>query len=164
MPSGGRATPTGLSRSRSPTTSAFDDALPRLRRDGQHAAGTYRGVAYDKDDDRQHRTRRRSATSTSVGTLAGLRAAIDASKGSSLADASRYTDAVAERARRRARIRLRRPEGDRRGSRRLNGAPANARKALARFADADPVVASLTATADEIAIEASGGGRRSRRR
>src|SRR5437868_3080388 len=61
---------------------AFDDALPRLRR-GQHEAGTYRGVAYDRDDTDD--TYGAPVEDFYVaGTLAGLRAAIDASKGSSL--------------------------------------------------------------------------------
>lgn len=136
--------------------SAFDDALPRLRRDGQHAAGTYRGVAYDKDG--TDNTYSAAVGDFYVGgTLAGLRAAIDASKGSSLAEASRFTDAVGNVPNDALAFVYADPKAIVAAAGDINGAPANARKALARFADADPVTASLTATADEIAIEASGG-------
>ena len=132
---------------------AFEGALPRLRRGDRHGIGSYRGVSYDVDSD--HETYSAHVGDFYVGgTLAGLRAAIDASRGDSLADASRFagaTDSV--------------PDGA------LAFAYFDARAVLPALARADvppalrralagsatsPVVASLTASADEIAIEASG--------
>lgn len=136
--------------------SAFDDALPRLRR-GQHEAGSYRGVAYDQDDTDD--TYGASVGDFYVGgTLAGLRAAIDASKGSSLADDSRFTDAVGDVPDDALAFAYADPKAILEAAGSLEDAPADARKALSRLSDGDPVTASLTATADEIAIEASGGG------
>jgi hypothetical protein len=156
MPNGGSGSPDWAVALTIADRSAFDDALPRLRRDGQHPAGTYRGDAYDKDDTD-------STYSSAVGdfyvggTLAGLRAAIDASKGSSLADASRFSDAVGSVPDNALAFVYADPKAIVAAAGDINGAPTNARKALARFANADPVTASLTATADEITIEASGG-------
>lgn len=135
--------------------SAFDDALPRLRR-GQHEAGTYRGIAYDRDDT-DDTYGAPVADFYVAGTLTGLRAAIDASKGSSLADESRFTDAVGDVPDDALAFAYADPKAIVAAAGNLENAPANSRRALARFADADPVTASLTATADEIAIEASGG-------
>lgn len=135
---------------------AFEDALTRARRDGQHRAGAYRGIAYDEDD-------ADDTYSAAVGdfyvdgTLAGLRAAIDASKGASLAEASRFADAVDAVPDDALAFVYADPKAVVAAAGDLQDAPADARRALARFADGDPLVASLTATADEIAIEASGG-------
>jgi hypothetical protein len=135
---------------------AFDDALPRLRRDGQHEAGAYRGIAYDQDDEDD--TYSAAVGDFYVGgTLAGLRAAIDASMGSSLAEASAFADAVGAIPDDALAFVYADPKAIVAAAGDLEDAPASARRALARFADADPVTASLTATADEIAIEASGG-------
>jgi hypothetical protein len=133
---------------------AFDDALPRLRR-GQHEAGTYRGIAYDRDDT-DDTYGAPVADFYVAGTLAGLRAAIDASKESSLADESRFTDAVGDVPDDALAFAYADPTAIVAAAGSLEDAPANARKALARLADGDPVTVSLTATADEIAIEASG--------
>jgi Protein of unknown function (DUF3352) len=156
MPSGGSGDPDWAIALAIADRSAFDDALPRIRRDGQHPAGTYRGIAYDKDatDD----TYSAAVGDFYVGgTLAGLRAAIDASKGSSLADASRFTDAIGVVPDDALAFVYVDPKAVVAAAGDLQDAPANARKALARFAGGDPVVASLTASADQIAIEASGG-------
>lgn len=136
---------------------AFEDALPRIRRDGDlSAAGSYRGVAYDSDGSGDEPAYAAHVGDFYViGTLAGLRAAIDASRGDSLADASRYTDAVGDAADALAFFYVD-PSAVVAGVRDLQGAPPAARRALARFEDAAPVVASVTATADEIAIEATG--------
>ncbi|MFL5818558.1 MAG: DUF3352 domain-containing protein, partial [Conexibacter sp.] len=135
----------------------LDDALARQRSKGeQRSAGSYRGVSYDKD--RSDETYDAPVGDFYVaGTLAGLRAAIDASKGSSLADASRYSDAVSDVPEDALAFVYADPKAILAAAGGLEDAPANARKALERFADGDPVTASLTATADEIAIEATGG-------
>ncbi len=157
MPAGGSRNPDWAVALTIADHGAFADALPRLRRDGQHPAGTYRGVALDKDD--TDGTYSAAVGDFYVGgTLAGLRAAIDASKGSSLADASRFTDAVGSVPDNALAFVYADPKAIVAAAGDINGAPANARKTLARFANADPVVGSVTATADEIAIDASGGG------
>jgi hypothetical protein len=137
---------------------AFEEALPRLHADGQHEAGTYRGVTYDRDDDDATLYLAPVSDFYVLGSLAGLRAAIDASKDSSLADSSRFQDAldavpddalasfyVDPKA-------IGAAIGD------IPDTPPQVRQALTRLDDADPVVGDVTATADEIAIEASGGG------
>jgi Protein of unknown function (DUF3352) len=134
---------------------AFHDALPRLRRD-QHEAGSYRGVTYDRNTTDDTTYGAPVGDFYVAGTLTGLRAAIDASKGSSLADASRFTDTVDRVPDNALAFVYADPKAIVAAAGELDGAPANARKALARFADTDAVTASLTATADEIAIEGSG--------
>ncbi|HEV7771999.1 MAG TPA: DUF3352 domain-containing protein [Conexibacter sp.] len=136
---------------------AFDDALPHLRADDQREAGSYRGVRYDQDTDDSTIYFAPVGDFYVGGSLAGLRAAIDASKGSSLADDSRFTDAVADVPDDALAFVYADPKAIVSAAGSLEDAPANARKALARLAEGDPVTASLTATADEIAIEASGG-------
>jgi Protein of unknown function (DUF3352) len=134
---------------------AFADALPHLRH-GQHRAGSYRGVAYDRDGGDATTYGARIGDFYVLGSLAGLRAAIDASKGPSLADASRFTDAIA-----------RVPAGalasvyadPRALASALGGARSatpTGRRLLASFAASGPIVAGLTANAHEIAIEGSG--------
>jgi len=136
---------------------AFDDALPRLRADDQRQAGSYRGVRYDQETNDASTYVAPVGDFYVAGTLAGLRAAIDASKGSNLADVSRFTDAVADIPENALAFVYADPKAIASAAGSLDDAPANARKALTRLAEGDPVIASLTATADEIAIEASGG-------
>jgi len=134
---------------------SFDDALSRIRADGdQREAGSYRGVTYDKD-------RRDDTYSAAVGdfyvggSLGGLRAAIDAWKGPSLAGSSRYTDAVGAVPSDALAFLYADPKAIAAAAGNAQDAPPAARQALRRYADADPVVASVTATADEIALEAT---------
>jgi hypothetical protein len=132
---------------------AFEAALPRLRRGDRHDVGSYREISYDADRDGKTYSARVGDFYVG-GSLGGLRAAIDASRGDSLADASRYTDAIdavpddalafAYFDARALAPALARED-----------VPAVSRRALAGLAKS-PVVASLTANADQIAIEASG--------
>ncbi len=134
---------------------AFDDALGRMRKDGsQREAGSYEGVTYDRD----HRGDTYSAAVGDFyvgGTLGGLRAAIDASKGSSLADASRFQDATGSVPGDALAFLYSDPKAIAAAAGNVQDAPAAAQQAIKRYADADPVVASVTATADEIALEAT---------
>jgi hypothetical protein len=133
---------------------AFDDALPHIHR-GDRPAGSYHGVAYYQERD--------DATIDSAtvgdfyvgGSLAGVRAAIDASKGSSLADASRFDDAAGDVPDDALAFLYADPKTIVTAVGKLPGAQPEARRALARFAEADPVTASVTANADQIAMEAS---------
>jgi len=92
-------------------------------------------------------------------TRGAFAASVDAARGDSLADAARYTDAIDAV-----------PDGaiasvyadpkaliDAAGD--LRGVPARTRQTLARLAEGGPLVAGLTATADEIAVEGSGTSR-----
>jgi hypothetical protein len=133
---------------------AFDAALVRIRRDGRHRAGSYRGVAYDED----HADGTYSAAVGDFyvgGTLAGLRAAIDAWRGDSLADTSRFTDAVDGVPDDALAFVFADPKALAAAAGDLRHVPP-ASRGLARLAAGGPVVASLTATAHEIAIEGSG--------
>ncbi|MBS1871327.1 MAG: DUF3352 domain-containing protein [Actinobacteria bacterium] len=128
--------------------SAFDAALPRLRR-GQHRAGSYRGVTYDRDDSDPTTYGAAVGDFYVGGTLAGLRAAIDASHGNGLAGDRRFaaaTHAVPDDA-------LAFGYADPQAL--ATSASASSRRALARLGTG-PVVGSLTANGDEIAIEAGG--------
>lgn len=132
---------------------SFEAALPRLRRGDRHDVGSYRGVSYDQDDE----TYSAAVGDFYVGgTLAGLRAAIDASRGDALADASRFTDAIDAVPDDALAFLFADPKAlvDAAGD--LQDVPPASRRSLARLAAGGPVVASLTADADEVAIEASG--------
>ena len=133
---------------------AFDDALPRLRRE-QHEGGSYRGIAYDKND-AEDTYGAPVGDFYVAGTLAGLRAAIDASKGSSLAEASRFKDAIGAVPDDALALVYVDPKALVAAAGDLPEVPPASRRAFARLAQGGPVVASLTATADEIAIEGSG--------
>lgn len=133
---------------------AFDTAQARLLKHALTPAGSYRGVAYARE-------RHGAAYFAPVGeffvggTLTGLRAAIDASKGSSLAASSRFKDAVGGVPGDALAFLYADPRAIVAGARSLRGASAAARQALASYASAGPVVASLTATADQIAVQGS---------
>ena len=159
MPAGGASDPDGAFAVAIADRDAFDDALPRIRADEHlRRAGTYRGIAYEQDDTESSLYLAPVDDFYVGGTLAGLRAAIDASKGSSLADASRFKDAfeaVPDNALASFYVD---PKGLATAIGNVPDAPPQVRQALARLDDADPFVGDVTATADEIAIEASGGG------
>ncbi|HXE44894.1 MAG TPA: DUF3352 domain-containing protein [Conexibacter sp.] len=144
--------------------SAFAAAYARLRQSDLHPAGSYRGVAYTEEPGGQHGDDFVVGSTYAapvgdfyvVGTLAGLRAAIDAQRGSSLADDARFKDAVAGVPANALAFAYADPRAIVAGLGDLSGkAPANARGMLARLARSGPAVASLTATADRIALEAS---------
>ena len=136
--------------------SAFDAALPRLRKDSdERVAGSYRGVSYDRDTSDGTTYDAPVGDFYVGGTLAGLRAAIDASKGSSLADSSRFKDAVGGVPGDALAFVYADPRAIVAAIGSLPKAPAAAQRALARYANAGPVVASITATADQIALQAS---------
>jgi hypothetical protein len=134
---------------------AFDGAHARLLRHDLHHAGSYRSVALDQEG------RDRTSWFAPVGdfyvggTLGGVRAAIDASKGSSLADAARFTDAVGRVPANALAFAYADPKAIAAGLRRSLGSSSAARRTLAKLSTADPATASLTATADEIALEAN---------
>jgi hypothetical protein len=135
---------------------AYRAAEARGRRSGDaQPAGSYRGVTYCQGTSDRNEYAARVGDFYVDGTLRGLRAAIDASKGTSLADASRFTDATDGVPDDALAFGYVDPKAIASALAHDPSASAAARQALARFADA-PVVASLTATADELAIEASG--------
>ena len=140
---------------------AYDDAVARQRGSGElREAGSYRGVTYCVDAEDADTYSARVGDFLVGGSLRGLRAAIDASKGASLADTDRFADAaeeVPDEALAFAYVDPRQIVEAVRERPDLRDAPPSARSALDRYRDADPVVASLTANADEIAIEATGG-------
>jgi hypothetical protein len=116
--------------------------------------GSYRGVAYTVDED--------EAVTGVLGdflalgtTMRAFRAMVDASEGTSLADVSRFEGAVADDAL--ASLWFD-PRTLARRLRDLDGMHPRVEQLYtsSRFAQADPITASLTADADEIAIEASG--------
>lgn len=137
----------------------FDRALGRLREKGdQRPAGAYRGVDYDRDAD--DNTYLAVVDDLAVaGTLPAVKAAIDASKGASLADSDRYQSAIDPLDDDRLALVYADP---RLVADALAGAdldlPAETRRELlaSEIFEGDPATLTLTARADEIAIELSG--------
>jgi hypothetical protein len=135
---------------------ALQQELERNRRGHEtRAGGTYRGVAYDLDTDDGSPNAAVGDFLVIASSLSAFRATVDAWRGDSLADDSRYTDAVGAVpddalafAYFDARALL--PALSSR-----EDVPPVLRRALAGNAKS-PIVASLTANADQVAIEASG--------
>ncbi|HKG39921.1 MAG TPA: DUF3352 domain-containing protein, partial [Conexibacter sp.] len=134
---------------------ALEQELGRLRDAGElRAGGSDGGVSYDVTSDNEP-----------VGivgdfvvfasTQQAFSSAIDASKGSSLADASRFTDAVGDVPDDALAFAYVDPKTLFDAADGLADVPPATRRALDRFAESGAVTASVTATADEIAIEAS---------
>jgi Protein of unknown function (DUF3352) len=137
---------------------ALEQELERLRDAGElRAGGSESGVSYDVTRDGEP-----------VGvvddfvvlasTQQAFDAAVDASKGTSLADATRFTDAVGDVPDDALAFAYLDPEALLDAAGGLADLEPDTRRALARLAESGAVTASLTATADEIAIEASAGG------
>lgn len=156
MPADGAEDPDGAIAIASTDRDALDEALARVRSEGDlRRAGSYGGVAYDRDptDDTYSAP---VGDFLVVGTLTGLRAAIDASRGDSLASSSAFTDVVDDAPDDALALLYSDPRAIVAGAGSLKEAPPATRRALAQYADADPVLASVTANADEIAIEGTG--------
>lgn len=137
---------------------ALEEADARFRDEGiQRRAGTYKGVSYDLDQDGE-------SYSAIVGdfyvggNLAGLRAAIDASRGESLADAPQYEDAVDEVDDDALALAYVDPRELLDQIADTADADPQIQRALRspELAEAGPVVGSLVARADEIVLEATG--------
>jgi hypothetical protein len=160
MPAGGSEDPDGAGIVAIGDREALDEALSRIRRkEHLREAGSYRGVAYEHDPSDPETYLAVVDDFLVVGSLGGVRAAIEASRGDSLADAARFTDAVdavPDNALAFAFVDPKTIVAALRDLPDLRSAPPSAQRALARYDDADPVVASLTANADEIVIEGSG--------
>jgi Protein of unknown function (DUF3352) len=122
----------------------------------QQRAGRYRGIAYDRDvEDRSIYTALVGDFYVS-GSLAGLRAAIDASRGESLADTARFEDAIADVDEDALASLWFDPQQLARQLRDADGVEPELRRVFGsdRFAQAEPITASLTADADAIVLEA----------
>ncbi len=157
MPSAGEDDPDGAAALAIGDREAFDEALPRLRRkDDLREAGRYQGIAYEHDPSEPEMYFAVVDDFYVVGTLIGIRAAIDASRGDSLADAARFQDALDDAPDDALGLLYVDPRAIAIAIEQAQSASPAARRALARYRDADPVLATLTATADEIAIEATG--------
>ncbi len=140
-------------------TDAYDEMVARWRDDGWfRPAGTYRGVAYDEDVEHETGFSARVGDLSVTGSEPALRAAIDASRGESLADTSRYEDASDDVDDALAFLYVD-PQAIAEGLSATEDVDPQLRRALgsSQLAEADPVVASLTANADEIAFEATAG-------
>jgi hypothetical protein len=140
-------------------TDALAKEPQRLVDAGQaREAGSYKGVTYYEGVDESGTIGIVDDFLVLGTTLQAFRAAVDASKDSNLADASRFQDATDEIADDALASFYADPKQFADALRSLPGSPQQTQAALARLADADPVTASLTADADEIALEATGGG------
>lgn len=136
---------------------AFDAAHARLLRGDMHPAGSYRGVAYAQEGTDRTSYAAPVGDFFVIGTLAGLRAAIDAHDGASLATTAAFKGAAGRVPADALAFAYAEPRAVLAALGGAHRASPAARRALAGFAHAGPVVASLTATADRIAIDASGG-------
>lgn len=135
---------------------ALEDAIPRLRRDGQRRAGTYRGVEYDKDIEESDTYAAPVGDFYVLGTLRGLRAAIDVSKdGDGIAETARFEDATGDVPADALAFFYVDPRALAETLESAPNVPRAAERTLARLADSAPVTGHITATADEIAFEAT---------
>jgi hypothetical protein len=136
---------------------ALQDELKRLRAAGDaRAGGTYRGVAYDVDAHDGAPTGVVGDFLVGSSSLTAFRASVDAWRGDSLAEDSRFRDAIGDVPDDALAFAYADPRAIAAAVDRAPNAPPAARRTFARYRDAKPFLASLTANADEIAIEASG--------
>lgn len=132
----------------------LDAALARMRTHGaEHPAGSYRGVRYDHDANDPVEYSAPVGDFLVDGTLRGLRATIDVSKGGAgLAADSHYKDAIAGVPSDALASFYADPRAIAAG---VHPTSAAGRNAVARYGQARPVIASLTATSDQIALQAT---------
>jgi len=136
---------------------AFDAAHARILKHDMHPAGSYRGIAYAQEGSDRTAYAAPVGDVFVIGTLAGLRAAIDAEHGANLAADARFKDAVAGVPTDALAFAYADPRAIVAALAGGTGpASATARRALAQVGRSGPLVASLSASADQIAIEASG--------
>lgn len=137
---------------------AAEQADERIRENRvQRRAGRYRGIAYDQDTEDKSIYTALVGDFYVSGNLAGLRAAIDTSRGGdSLADAARFEDAIADVDEDALASLWFDPQQLARQLRDADGVDPEVRRIFGsdRFARADPITASLTADAEEIVLEA----------
>jgi Protein of unknown function (DUF3352) len=134
---------------------ALDEQLERLRDEGElRAGGSVAGAEYDVTD-RDEPVGVIGDYLVFASSEASFRAAATASSGESLADTSRYEDAVDEVADDALAFLYLDPRAFADALGGIGDPSAQTRETLARLEQADPVVASLTATADEIVVEAT---------
>jgi len=137
---------------------AFDAALARMRKEGdERPAGSYRGVAYERDATDSTTFYAAVGDFFLGGTLAGVRAAIDAHAGTSLAGTGRYRDAAGKVPDNALAFVYADPAAILPALAARGRITPAARRTLAAFAGAGPVVASLAASAKRITLDASGG-------
>lgn len=132
----------------------FEDTLARMRSHGaEHPAGSYRGVSYDQDRRDPTQYEGRVGDFFVMGSLAGIRAAIDTSKGGAqLAADTRFKDAVGGVPGNALAYVYADPKAIAAGA---HATSAAGRRAVARYEQAAPVVATLTATGSQIALQAT---------
>jgi len=132
----------------------FDAALPRLRSAShEQLAGSYRGIDYYRDGTDRTSYDAPVGDFYVGGTLAGLRAAIDVSKGgASLAADTRFKGAMSSMPSDALASFYADPRAIAAG---VHPTSTAGRNAVARYGQARPVVASLTATSDQIALQAT---------
>lgn len=136
---------------------ALLEELERMRDAGDvRAGGTYRGVAYEIDSDDANPNAVVGDFLVIASSLSAFRANVDALKGTGLAEASRFTDTVDAVPDDALAFLYADPQAIADAVGDLDDAPAVSRRSLEQLAEGGPVVAHLTATADEIAIEGSG--------
>jgi hypothetical protein len=139
---------------------ALVEELERNRRGGDtRAGGSYRGVAYDLDADDDSPNAAVGDFLVIASSLSAFRATVDALKGDSLAEDARFQEALDDVPDEALAFLYADPRAIVAAVERAESASPAARRALARYEDASPVVASLTANADEIAIEGTGDTR-----
>jgi hypothetical protein len=138
---------------------AFERELGRLRDAGQlRDGGSAGGVAYDLTRDGEP-VGLVGDFAVLASTLDAFRAAVGASNGDSLADASRFGDATGDVPDDALAFVYADPKALVEAAGTLRDVPAQLRGALQRLAERGPAVASLTASADQIAIEGSASSR-----
>jgi hypothetical protein len=134
--------------------------LDRMRSDGDlKPGGTYRGVVYGRDKHDGSPTAVVGDFLVAGTTLRALQAAIDTSKGTSLADSSRYRDALGALPADRMALLYADPQAIAPALRAMRGLDPNIERILSslHLTDGPPVTLTLTARADRIALELIAG-------
>lgn len=133
----------------------FDAAYARIRKSDLRPAGSYHGVAYEQEGSDRATYAAPVGRFFVIGTLAALRAAIDARHGASLASDPRFRDAAGRVPSDAIAFAYGDPSAILAGIGYARQTSPGARAALAKLDRLGPTVVSLTASADRIALDAS---------
>ncbi|HYV15868.1 MAG TPA: DUF3352 domain-containing protein [Conexibacter sp.] len=139
---------------------ALRHEFDRMRSDGDlKPGGTYRGVVYGRDKHDGSPTAVVGDFLVAGTTLRALQAAVDTSKGTSLADSSRYRDALGALPADRIALLYADPQAIAPALHAMRGLDPNVERILSslHLTDGPPVTLALTAHADRIALELVAG-------
>jgi hypothetical protein len=161
IPAGGKGDPDGCLIAASRDRNALQAEIARQRSDGStHAGGSYRGVAYDLDEQGASPVAAVGDFLVLCSSPRAFDAAVDTAKGAgSLAGSKRFMDAVGSLDADRLAFFYADPHEIASQVRSIGGVDAKVRALLdsPHVADAAPITLELTARADQIAVQLAAG-------